>query len=90
MSDRRAPRDQGATTMSSETPHQRQARLQREAAERRAFTQEVLAAVADADARRAAAAADWPALASRAYSKLQYDLPVVATEELRALLHVFR
>lgn len=96
MSDRRGPRDQASTTIdarmsgsSSASAQQRQLRLQREAAERRDFTQQVVSAIGESERRRAAAAGAWPELAARAYDKLQYDLPLVGAEELRALLHAF-
>jgi hypothetical protein len=66
-------------------------RLQREAAERRDFTAELVSALGEAERRRqsGAGAAAWPDLAARAYDKLQYDLPLVGADELRALLHAF-
>lgn len=64
-------------------------RLQREAAERRDFTAELVSALGEAERRRQSGAAAWPDLAARAYDKLQYDLPLVGADELRALLHAF-
>jgi hypothetical protein len=94
MNDRRAPRDQArinnsnsSNRMSASHHQQHQLRLQREAAERRDFTNQLVSAIGEAARRRAQA--PWPELAARAYDKLQYDLPLVGADELRALLHAF-
>ncbi len=94
MTDRRAPRDQQARAGShrmSAASQEHQLRLQREAAERRDFTAELVSAAGEAEQRRRrrGGVAAWPDLAARAYDKLQYDLPLVDADELRALLQAF-
>jgi hypothetical protein len=86
----RAPRDQQArgTMKSHQGQRQEQMRLQREAMERKALVGQFCQAISEAEQARAST--PWPALAARAYDKLQYDLPLVDAAELRALLHAFR
>ncbi len=55
---------------------------------RKAFTQGLIRAIEDAEARRNSQSGE--SMAAAAYDKLQYDFPAVSAEELQALLGAIR